>query len=189
VNTECIIDAANEAAYQRGLDNVDVRVTPDGDGKVKVEIAVQVQSMCHGCGQPTPDVRSFGQHGCGAWIVPCTVDGVIDLDGDDLDDLIESLADLLVELVANQERTLRHEAAERARELHQEVIEALSRGDASVVCEEVPQYGDYTIFIGGSLVTCAEVRANTVDLWDTEDVATPLAELPKAAQETLLGRE
>jgi hypothetical protein len=193
MNTECIIDLAQEAAYWRGLDQVGVRVTPaggnaEGKAEVTVELSVQVRSVCHGCGQPTPDVRSSGQHGCGAWIVPARAAGIIDPDSDDLDDMIGALADRLVESVTDQERTLREEAAELAGELHQEVIDALCRGDDSGIYDEVPQYGDYTVVHGDALVTCAEVRANTVDLWNTEEVATPLAELPEAAQETLRRR-
>jgi hypothetical protein len=186
MNTEYIADLATEAAYRRGLDNVHVSVTPADGGMVNVELSLQVRSTCPVCGQSTTDVRSSGQHGCGAWISPVSASITsLDPDSDDLDDLIEGLAGRIEDLVMDQERTLREEAAERARQIHQEVIEALCRGDDSVIYDDVPQYGDYTIFVGGALVTCAEVHANTVDLWDTEDVATPLADLPEAAQETL----
>jgi hypothetical protein len=190
MHTECIIDLAKDAAYWRGLDQVGVRVTPvggnvEGKAEVMVELSVQVRSVCHGCGQPTPDVRSSGQHGCGAWIVPARAAGIIDPNSDDLEDMIGALADRLVDSVMEQERTLREEAVELASELHQEVIDALCRGDDSGIHDEVPWRGDYTVVNGDVLVTCAEVRANTVNLWNTEEVSTPIADLPPEAQETL----
>jgi hypothetical protein len=189
VNTDYIADLAKEEAYRSGIDDVHVSVTPDADGKLRVELSVQVRSTCPVCGQSAPDARSPVQHGCGAWISPVRVADMIDPDSDDLDYLIEALADRLAGLVMRQEEELRAEATERARELHREVIEALSRGDTSLVHDEVPQYGDYTILIGQDLMTCAEVKAATVDLWDTADVSTPVHELPEAAQETLRRRK
>jgi hypothetical protein len=184
---EYIANRAKEAAYERGLDRVDVRVFPFGrSDRIRVELSVHVRSACPACKQPTPDFESAQPHNYScAIVISCTAAGMIESDDDDPDELVETLADHLVGLVMRQEEELRAEATERARELHREVIEALSRGDASVIHEKAPQYGDYAILIGADLVTCAEVQANTVAPHDTENVATPLADLPPEAQATL----
>jgi hypothetical protein len=189
MKTEHIADLAAKAARRHGLDNVSVGVTPaDGvDGMVAVRLSFQVRSVCPVCARSTPDVESAKQHrSCGAWSGTVSASAeALDPGREDFENSLDVLADALAQVVALTERDLRAEARERAQELHQQAIEALCRGDYYAIHEEPPPDGDYTMVVGGSLATCAEVHANTVRPWDTENVITPISGLPQAAQETI----